>query len=393
MSTACLPFPESELQGFRLIRRALPLFRRLHDQAARRDRAGNRRLHFDEYLILELVFFLNPIVTSMRGLVLASALEGVQRRLEIPPTSLGSFSEAAGVFDPHALQAIVRELGRKLKPLPHDPRLDGLPGVLTAVDGTEISALAKLVGWAQHRRDLKLHVAFEPLAGVPVAANWTGSKDSEKANLRQRLEPGRIYVNDRGYVDYRLFQQIVDIGSWFVCRLRDDSVFTVLQDRPLPGRATAAGVLSDRIVWLGGRDGKRALRQPLRILTVACKPHRKRRHTGYGGPAQGDHLTLVTNLLDLPAEVIALIYRQRWTVEIFFRFFKHVLGCRHLLSHRPNGILIQVYLAIILCMLLALYTGRKVTLRTLEMLRWYFIGWATLEEVEAHIAQLKKVKA
>jgi hypothetical protein len=71
------------------------------------------------------------------------------------------------------------------------------------------------------------------------------------------------------------------------------------------------------------------------------------------------------------------------------RLFKHVLGCRHLLSHRANGIEIQVYCAIIVSMLIALWTGRKPTLRTMEMLRFYFIGWANAEEVEAHIAKLQ----
>ena len=62
------------------------------------------------------------------------------------------------------------------------------------------------------------------------------------------------------------------------------------------------------------------------------------------------------------------------------------------MSHRTNGIEIQVYLAIIVCMLIALWTGRKATLRTLEMLRFYFIGWATEAELEAHIAKLQVAK-
>ena len=70
--------------------------------------------------------------------------------------------------------------------------------------------------------------------------------------------------------------------------------------------------------------------------------------------------------------MIALIYKSRWTIEIFFRFFKHILGCRHLLSHREDGIRIQVYMAIIACMLITLWSGRKPTLRTVEMLRFYF---------------------
>ncbi|MCB9923464.1 MAG: transposase [Planctomycetaceae bacterium] len=70
-------------------------------------------------------------------------------------------------------------------------------------------------------------------------------------------------------------------------------------------------------------------------------------------------LRIATNLLDVPAEVIALIFSERWAVEIFFRFFKHLLGCRHLLSADQNGIKIQTYCAIIACLLIALWTGRK----------------------------------
>jgi len=119
-------------------------------------------------------------------------------------------------------------------------------------------------------------------------------------------------------------------------------------------------VISDQIVWLGCESKRGELEQPLRIVKIACTPHRKRSgHTGRGGPEQGAFLLVATNLMDLPAEVIALIYRKRWTVELFFRFYKHVLGCRHLISHRPNGIEIQVYLAIIVCMLIVLWTHRS----------------------------------
>ena len=76
-------------------------------------------------------------------------------------------------------------------------------------------------------------------------------------------------------------------------------------------------------------------------------------------------------------------------MEIFFRFFKHVLGCRHLLSYCENGIELETYAAIIACLLIALWTGRKPTLSTYRMLCWYFSGWADEEELEAHIAKLK----
>ena len=382
---------EDQLQGFKYFKKLLPLFDRLHDHGTERDKAGNRILHYDQYIALQLLFFFNPIVTSMRGLVQASTLQKVQRMLAVSPTSLGSFSEAGSVFDAELLKPIIRELGSQLKPLDHDSRLDDLPGILTAVDGTELSALAKLAGRMIEGRDIKLHTHFEPLTGVPVDMDLTAAGDSEIENLLRHLLPGRVYVKDRGYACFRLFQGIVDIRSHFVCRLRDNSVYDVIEERPLSAQDIAAGIISDQVVWLGGPDKRAELRQPLRVIKIKCQPHRKRSgHTGRGGPEQGEWLLIATNLMDLPAEVVGLVFRQRWTVELFFRFFKHILGCRHLLSHRANGIEIQVYMAIIVCMLIALWTGKKPTLRTMEMLRFYFIGWASVDELEAHIAGLQK---
>jgi hypothetical protein len=130
---------------------------------------------------------------------------------------------------------------------------------------------------------------------------------------------------------------------------------------------------------------------PLRLVIVKTTPHEKRGKTngGSAGPATNGQLLIATSLLDLPAWIIALIYRYRWTIEIFFRFFKHVLGCRHLLSHDPVGIEIQTYCAIIACMLISLWTGRKPTLRTYEMICYYFTGMAEEDEMLAHLAKLQ----
>ncbi len=184
------PITDDQLQGFKYFRKFLPLLDRLHDHATERDTAHNRELHYDQYIALQLLFFFNPIVTSMRGLVQASELRKVQCELGVCPTSLGSFSEAGSVFDADLLKPIIAELQGQLKPLPHNARLDQLPGTLTAVDGTELSALAKLVGSAWTGRDIKLHTHFEPLAGVPVGMDLTAAGDSEVENLLQRLLPG-----------------------------------------------------------------------------------------------------------------------------------------------------------------------------------------------------------
>jgi Transposase DDE domain len=85
-------------------------------------------------------------------------------------------------------------------------------------------------------------------------------------------------------------------------------------------------------------------------------------------------LVIVSSLIELPVDLLALIYRQRYSVELFFRFFKHLLGMRHLLSRRPNGVEIQVHCAVIACLLINLQTGRKPDKRMMETISWYLMG-------------------
>ena len=99
-------------------------------------------------------------------------------------------------------------------------------------------------------------------------------------------------------------------------------------------------------------------------------------------------LLLATNRMDLSAETIAALYAYRWQVELFFRWFKCILGCKHLLAHSLNGLTIQVYCALLASMLITLWTGRKPTKRTFEMLSFYFLGWASEHELARHIETL-----
>jgi len=181
-------------------------------------------------------------------------------------------------------------------------------------------------------------------------------------------------------------------GSSFVCRVRDNCVYECLQDYELTPDALAAGIVFDKKVRLGSnRKTKEQLSVPVRLIAIKCTPHKKRYKIGRGGPEQGETLLIATDIFDLEADVIGLIFKHRWAVEIFFRFFKHVLGCRHLLSYNHNGIELQTYAAIIACMLIALWTGRKPTLRTYEMLCWYFTGMADEDELISHIQRLQKI--
>ncbi len=245
---------ERDVTGLKYFRRLLPLFKRLHKVGCERDKAGNRRLHMDQYCALVLLFLFNPCLRSLRALQQASELKNVQKKLGYPRASLGSLSEATDTL----------------------------------------------------------------------------STAARKAN-----------------------------------------------------------VLGDEIVELG--LSKKRPDHPVRLVCVRVAPHVKRggRKGGSSGPPSDGVLRIATNLLDPPAEVIAEIYLQRWTIELFFRFFKHILGCRHLLSQDRVGIEIQTYCAIIACLLISLTTGCKPTLRTYEMICLYLQGWADEEELLAHLAKLK----
>lgn len=384
---------ESQLQGFKYFKAITGMLEGLHNAGCQRDKAGNRILHMDQYMSLVLLYMFNPICTSLRAVQQASELKKVQRKLGCSRSSLGSLSEAATVFDSGLMQEIVADLAAQLRPISGDNKLDDLSGILTAVDGTLINALPKMAWalWKSEKNALKAHTHFDLQKHVPVKITVTQGNASEIEVLANNLEPGRIYVKDRGYVSLALFQQILDNHSSFVCRLKDNTVYECLEDRKLTADALAAGIIFDKKVRLGCNSKIRdQLSVPVRLIAIKCTPHKKRYKIGRDGPEQGETLLIATDIFDLDADVIALIFKHRWAIEIFFRFFKHVLGCRHLLSCNHNGIELQTYAAIIACMLIALWTGHKPTMRTYEMLCWYFTGMADEEELLVHIARLQK---
>jgi IS4 transposase len=156
----------------------------------------------------------------------------------------------------------------------------------------------------------------------------------------------------------------------------------VVEERPRRLAARAAGVRSDRVVWLGCEQSKGALRQPVRVVEVVTG-----KVDSQGRP---EVLLLATSCLALATELVALAYKFRWEEELFFRWFKCVLGRRHLVSESLDGLTVQVYVALIANLLLTLWAGKKPTKRTFEMFCLFFMGWATEEELQKHLQRLKQ---
>jgi hypothetical protein len=392
------------IQGLKYFDMLLPVLERLRDDQCERDKANNRTLHFDKYCTLVLLYMFNPTVTSLRAIAQASELEKVQKRLGCKRTSLGSLSEASRLFDADRLKEIIRELGQHAAPLGRDARLRQIDQTITLIDGSIVSALPGLIQASLLKRtersglvQWRLHTHFEVDRYVPTRVDVTpngGGQHDERAVAERTIERDHLYVMDRGYAKFGLFNAIVRKDSSYVCRLRDNSVYEVVEQRELSAAAIDEDVLSDQIVSLG-RSSKKSDKpdHTIRMIQIKCTPHKNRT----GGKAKGSNapdsdgiLRIATNLLDVPAEIIALIYSQRWIIEIFFRFYKQFLGCSHLISHSQNGIEIQVYCAIIACLLINLWTGRKPTKRTFEMISYYFMGLASEAELLAHLEQLKR---
>lgn len=391
---------EREVTGLKYFRQLLPLFERLHDIGCERDKAGNRQLHMDQYCALVLLFLFNPAVRSLRALQQASQLKNVQKKLGCPRTSLGSLSEATQIFEPERLREIIGELAEQAQPV-RDLAGQEVQHLLTAVDGSVVKTLSTIAKAAYlkdrngHSKSAwRLHTHFDVIRGIPTKIDVTPARNSgktdEKNVLRQRLAPDHCYIMDRWYAQFKLLNEIHAVQSSYVCRVRDNSTYVVLESRPLSDTAIERRILSDQLVKLGS-DKNAPLDHPVRLVCVQITPHKKRggRKGGTAGPASDGLLRIATNLLDPPAEVIADIYAHRWTIELFFRFFKHILGCRHLLSQAQVGIEIQTYCAIIACLLISLTTRQKPTLRTYEMICLHLQGWASEEELIAHLSKLK----
>lgn len=394
----------AELQGLKFFKKIRPLLDSLHEIGTARDKSCNRDLHMDQYGVLVLMWMFNPILTSLRGLQQASTLKDVQKKFGVGRASLGSLSESVSIFDPEPLKKIAAELATEV-PSADPSKFDVIGHQLTAVDGSvfktavRVASLAWLpdkAGGTTKGRSVdgyRMHTHFEILRGIPERIDATPAKpkgkDDEKAVLASVLQPDRCYVIDRGYAKFELFNQINAARSSYICRARDNSTPKILCERDLTAADRDAGVRIDREVVLGAHTSNRktvASDHPVRYIEIEVPPHVR---TGSKGSHCDGRLRLVTNLMDVPAELIAEAYRLRWLIELFFRMIKQLLGCRHLLSTKPAGVEIQMYLAIIACLLILIYTGGQPNKRTYEMICFYLLGWASLEELEAHIEKLK----
>ena len=218
---------------------------------------------------------------------------------------------------------------------------------------------------------MRLHLELDLHGGAPGPVQLTPAKTSAPAVWARTVQPGDRPVADRGYgQDLRQLARLDAQDVRHVVRLR--AGVTPAEGEPLPVSAAdrAAGVVSDQRVTLGQRHRAR-----VRVVTV------RRSDTG-------EELRLATNLGPerLPGELVSVLYRHRWQVELFFRWFKCVLGAgRHWPWESPGGVAVQLYLAPIAGVLLSQRLGRRPCQREWELLQLYFLGWVSPVELRAQL--------
>jgi hypothetical protein len=363
------PIREDQLHNWNLLdrfrQRVLPLLQAQAPTATEED--DRRTLFAEDYFCSYLFAMLNPVVTSMRALCHVSHCQKM-RAVAAAPFSPAAFSEGQHRFDPAILEKVVREFAKENQGRGQggDARVRQALAALTAVDGTVLRAVPRMA-WAPAGGPgtaIKLHLHFNVFDQIPEAWPITPGNVSESKVMAQTVKPGTLNVADRAYGhDFGLLARLRADGLEFVFRLFNNLVLTpVGPDRPLTEEDRRAGVVWDRRVRLGGQEDGPIFR----VVRVE---------------ANGDVFHLVTTREDLSAGLISLIYRQRWQIELYFKWIKMILNCRHWLAESPAGVQIQIYCVLIASLLLMLWTGQRPNKRMVESLQWYWTGMANEEDL------------
>src|ERR1039457_1445675 len=211
-----------------------------------------------------------------------------------------------------------------------------------ALDSTTIDLCLSLFPWARFRSTkaaVKLHTLLDVRGPIPTMIAISDGKQADVNVLDELvLEAGAFYVMDRGYLDFQRLYNFVLESAFFVTRTKAGICLNRLESRPVD-RTT--GLRSDHIVWLTNPQ------------SVAHYPDRLRR-VSYRDPEDGRVLVFLTNNLDLPALVIAQLYKLRWRVELFFKWIKQNLRIKHFFGTTDNAVKTQVWISICVYVLVAI---------------------------------------
>jgi len=327
-TNAAKVWPE-KLVGAKYVRLLEKQLRNLQDE----DAHGNRRLFLDDVFVVYLLAFFNPTIRSLRTIEDLSQTQQAQKHLSVDKICKSTLSDFNQFVDPERLVPIIQTLrGQLSRKLAGTSRatcdLNEMLKQTVAVDGTFLHAVAE-VAWAvansnNHgatRHRARLDAQINVSTWLPEALVVPEPGESEADSAIQQIQAGRIYLYDRGYSSFALlrahYEPIPDseeaslgVKSHFVVRYKKEGgnspALSAAVDRPLTEEDRAAGVIGDRVGYFASDSARREgiSQLPLREVIIPYEEN--------GEPKT---LRLITNLLDVSAKTIALLYQYRWQVE------------------------------------------------------------------------------
>jgi len=230
-------------------------------------------------------------------------------------------------------------------------------GPLLAIDGSLFDCLGRML-WASYTHSshkVRGHFLFD-LAGLPTKLVLTTGKGSERTVLRQNLQAGVTYLMDRGYNDYALFRQIEAASSHFVTRLLVNAAFEVVQSWQVTPAQRNLGVVTDQLIRFSHSAEVSCVRRVEWVDVL------------------GNTFSYISSRQDIEPYLIVQLYKNRWLIERFFAWTGQHLQLKHWYSENENGVLIQLYAALIMFLLLKLFSAVS-GLREFRTMNIEFVNW------------------
>ena len=344
---------------------------------------GNRTLHIDQLFLGLLLAFFDPLLRSLRTIESGGDFGG---RLDLPRLARSTTADALAVLDPVHLQPIIDDLRARVPHLARgDADLSGILRRIVAADGTYLTTLAD-VAWALHhtktngRRQgqVRANVQMDVATWTPQVLSISGDDGlSEPASFIKDLLSGVLYVVDRNFVNFDFLKALLAKDNDFVLRVHGKvPLMQVVSARSIGAADAEAGVVADEIVELTRPRAPKGLFRRVTIIT------RNRQ-----GKLETIHLLTNLTSVEIAAAVIGVIYRQRWQIELFFKWLKTWARMDHLLSTSRNGITFQFYVAVIAVLMMYVQSGRRVSIYALVALGRMVRGECTIQEAMAVIAR------
>lgn len=200
--------------------------------------------------------------------------------------------------------------------------------------------------WANFKESanaLKMHLCLSLNQMIPTCFLITAASIDDRKALRAMIEAGVTYIADRGYLDLRLFRDIVDRGAHFVIRVRKNLNYQVEQVLPIEL------IDSVKLIFFQVTD---------ELVRFHCDEHNKF-YRRISFKARNTLFILVTDRLDLTTFEMIKLYCLRWQIELFFRYIKCTVGANHLINESENGVTIQFYMILIVHLLLLAFKRQQ----------------------------------